>query len=92
MVAAGAYRRSSPVLGLLVVEATESLASPVSWSHHFIWMVLLVAWLALAEDRPRYGEWYALGVSVLLWAAPVLVGAARACRAVRRAGLAHAGR
>jgi alpha-1,2-mannosyltransferase len=69
-VAAGAYRRSSPVLGLLVVEATVSLASPVSWSHHFIWMVLLVAWLALAEDRPRYGEWYALGVAVLLWAAP----------------------
>jgi alpha-1,2-mannosyltransferase len=70
LIAAGAYRRSSAVLGLLVVEATESLASPVSWSHHFIWMVLLVAWLALAEDRPRYGEWYALGVAVLLWAAP----------------------
>lgn len=69
-VAAGAHRRSSAVLGLLVVEATESLASPVSWSHHFIWMVLLVAWLALAEDRPRHGEWYALGVAVLLWAAP----------------------
>ncbi len=70
LIAAGAYRRSSPVLGLLVVEATESLASPVSWSHHFIWTVLLVAWLALAEDRPRYGEWYALGTAVLLWAAP----------------------
>jgi alpha-1,2-mannosyltransferase len=70
LIAAGAYRRSSPVLGLLVVEATESLASPVSWSHHFIWMILLVAWLALAEDRPRAGEWYALGVAVLLWAAP----------------------
>ena len=70
LIAAGAYRRSSAVLGLLVVEATESLASPVSWSHHFIWMILLVAWLALAEDRPRYGEWYALGVAVLLWAAP----------------------
>jgi alpha-1,2-mannosyltransferase len=70
LIAAGAYRCSSPVLGLLVVEATESLASPVSWSHHFIWMVLLVAWLALAEDRPRAGEWYALGVAALLWAAP----------------------
>jgi alpha-1,2-mannosyltransferase len=69
-IAAGAYRRSSPVLGLLVVEATESLASPVSWSHHFIWLILLVAWLALAEDRPRYGEWYAVAVAVLLWAAP----------------------
>ena len=71
VVAAGAYRRSSPVLGFLVVEATESLASPVSWSHHFIWVVLLVAWLALAPDRPRYGEWMALAVSVLFWAAPV---------------------
>ena len=71
VVAAGAYRRSSPVLGFLVVEATESLANPVSWSHHFIWVVLLVAWLALAPDRPRYGEWWALAVSVLFWAAPV---------------------
>ena len=70
LIAAGAYRRSSPVLGLLVVEATESLASPVSWSHHFIWMVLLVAWLALAEDRPRAGEWWALALAALLWAAP----------------------
>ncbi len=69
-VASAAYRRSSPVLGFLVVEATESLASPVSWSHHFIWVILLVAWLALAEDRPRYGEWLALAVAVLFWAAP----------------------
>jgi alpha-1,2-mannosyltransferase len=70
IVAAAAYRRSSPILGLLVVEAAESLASPVSWSHHFIWVVLLVAWLALAPDRPRYGEWLALGVAVIFWAAP----------------------
>ncbi len=69
-VASAAYRRSSSVLGFLVVEATESLASPVSWSHHFIWVILLVAWLALAEDRPRYGEWLALAVAVLFWAAP----------------------
>jgi alpha-1,2-mannosyltransferase len=69
-VAAAAYRRSSPLLGLLVVAATESLASPVSWSHHFIWVVLLIAWLALAPDRPRYGEWLALGVALLFWAAP----------------------
>jgi alpha-1,2-mannosyltransferase len=68
--AALAYRQSSPILGFLVVMATESLANPVSWSHHFIWVVLLVAWLALAEDRPRYGEWWALGVALLFWAAP----------------------
>jgi alpha-1,2-mannosyltransferase len=70
VVAAAAYRRSSPMLGLLVVAATESLASPVSWSHHFIWVVLLIAWLALAPDRPRYGEWLALGVAAVFWAGP----------------------
>ena len=38
-VAAVAYRRLSPLLGLLAIEAAESLASPVSWSHHFVWVV-----------------------------------------------------
>ena len=73
-VAAAAYRRSSVVLGLLVVEATESLANPVSWSHHFIWVILLVAWLALAEDRPRYGEWYAARRRGALLGRAVVVG------------------
>jgi alpha-1,2-mannosyltransferase len=70
VIAALAFRRSSPVLGFLVVEATESLASPVSWSHHFIWVVLLIGWLALGVDRPRDGHWWAAGVAVLFWAAP----------------------
>ncbi|HVB92290.1 MAG TPA: glycosyltransferase 87 family protein [Acidimicrobiales bacterium] len=69
-VAALAYKRSSPVLGFLIVEATEALANPVSWSHHFIWVVLFIAWLALGVDRPRRGEWWAIGVVVLFWAAP----------------------
>jgi alpha-1,2-mannosyltransferase len=71
VVAMAAYRSLSPLLGFLVVEATESLASPVSWSHHFIWVVLLIAWLALGDDRPVYGEWWAAGVAVFFWAAPI---------------------
>jgi alpha-1,2-mannosyltransferase len=69
-VAAVAYRRSL-LLGLLMVEAAESLASPVSWSHHFVWVVLLIAWLALGADRPAYGHWWAAGVAVVFWAAPL---------------------
>ena len=65
-----AYRRYWPVLGFLVIETTESLASPVSWSHHYIWIVLLIAWLALAADRPSYGELWAAVVAVVFWAAP----------------------
>ena len=70
-IAVRAYRVSSPLLGLLVIEATESIASPVSWAHHFIWVVLLIAWLALASDRPRRGEWWAALVAVVFWAAPI---------------------
>jgi alpha-1,2-mannosyltransferase len=70
-VAAVAYRRLSPLLGLLAIEAAESLASPVSWSHHFVWVVLLIAWLALGADRPTHGEWWALGVAIVFWAAPI---------------------
>ena len=70
VVASQAALRSSAVLGLLVVEAAEALANPVSWSHHYIWMVLLIAWLVLAEDRPRAGPWLAAVVALLLWAAP----------------------
>jgi alpha-1,2-mannosyltransferase len=70
-VASVAYRRLSWLLGLLTVEAAESLASPVSWSHHFVWVVLLIAWLALGADRPTHGEWWALGVAVVFWAAPI---------------------
>ena len=70
LIAVGAYRESSPILGFLVIETAESLASPVSWSHHFIWVVLLIAWLALASDRPAHGEWSAALVAVVFWAAP----------------------
>jgi alpha-1,2-mannosyltransferase len=70
-VASVAYRQWSPLLGLLVVEATESLASPVSWSHHFVWVVLLIAWLALGADRPTHGAWWAVGVASVFWAAPI---------------------
>jgi alpha-1,2-mannosyltransferase len=70
-VASVAYRRWSPLLGLLVVEATESLASPVSWSHHFVWVVLLIVWLALGADRPTHGDRWAVGVAVVFWAAPM---------------------
>ncbi len=70
-VAVRAYRVSSPLLAFLIIEATESMASPVSWSHHFIWVVLLIAWLALASDRPAHGEWWAALVAAVFWAAPI---------------------
>jgi hypothetical protein len=71
VVARLAYFRSSLVLGLVVMEATEALASPVSWDHHLVWVVLLIAWLVLASDRPAHGTWWAAAVAILFWAAPI---------------------
>ena len=69
-VAVAVARRRSTLLGLVVVAGTEALATPVSWTHHYVWVVLLVAWLALAPDRPRAGSWWAMAVGVFFWAAP----------------------
>ena len=66
-----AAQRQSPLLGFLVIEATESMASPVSWSHHFIWVILLIAWLALAAERPAHGVWWAGLTATIFWAAPI---------------------
>ncbi len=58
--AAVAYRRSSRLLAVLVCAATGLLLSPISWLHHYVWIVPAVVWLAVGRDRPAKGEWWAL--------------------------------
>ena len=69
--AALAHRRSSPMLGLLVCAATGLIVSPISWVHHFVWVIPGILWLGLAEDRPRLGVPLAIGTAVLFWIAPI---------------------
>ncbi len=59
-IAAAAYRRSSPLLAALVCAATGLLVSPISWLHHYVWIVPAVIWLAVGHDRPAKGAWWAL--------------------------------
>jgi alpha-1,2-mannosyltransferase len=70
-VAAWAYRVSSPVLGILLCAATGLIVSPVSWAHHYVWVVPVLAWLILGRDRPQGGWWWALAAAVLFWIAPI---------------------
>jgi alpha-1,2-mannosyltransferase len=70
-VATWAYRSSSPALGVLVCAVTGLIISPVSWAHHYVWVVPVLAWLVLGLDRPRNGWWWALAVAVLFWVAPI---------------------
>jgi alpha-1,2-mannosyltransferase len=67
-VAVAASRRSSNLLGILVCGATGLLVSPISWWHHYIWLVPALAWMLLSPDRPKRGAWWAgFGILVFLF-------------------------
>ena len=70
-----AYLESSSFLGILVCATTGMLVSPISWEHHLVWAVPIMAWLALAPDRPTGGPvWAALaaGMPTVILAATLL--------------------
>jgi alpha-1,2-mannosyltransferase len=52
-VAARAHRHGRPALGLLCAAVTALLVSPVSWSHHWVWCVPLLAVLAVRSPAAR---------------------------------------
>lgn len=70
-VAAWAGRASSPMLGILACGVTGLIISPVSWAHHYVWLVPALVWLVLAHDHPRGGQWWAIAAASLFWAAPI---------------------
>jgi alpha-1,2-mannosyltransferase len=49
----GARRASGPVAALLVVAAAGLLVSPVSWSHHWVWIAPALAYFAFQAYRNR---------------------------------------
>jgi alpha-1,2-mannosyltransferase len=67
LVALAVAARRSEILTLAVIGFTGDLASPISWTHHLVWFVPLVLWLALSPNRPKAGPSLALGVALVLW-------------------------
>jgi alpha-1,2-mannosyltransferase len=69
--AALAYRRSSAFLGVLLCAATGLLVSPISWNHHYVWIVPALIWLLAGTDRPVKGlEWAAVAALVFMISPP----------------------
>jgi alpha-1,2-mannosyltransferase len=65
LAAAWAYRRSGELAAVSVCAVTGLLVSPVSWDHHWVWMVPVVVTVAYAGWRHRSRiAW--LGVACLL--------------------------
>jgi alpha-1,2-mannosyltransferase len=73
-VAAVACRRSSSMLGILVCAATGLLLSPISWLHHYVWIVPALSWLILGTDRPAKGEYWAAAGALPFIVIPRLSG------------------
>lgn len=70
-VARVAYIQGSTFLSVITAAVTGLLASPITWTHHMVWIVPLVAWLLLGVDRPRRGSVWAAAATFLAWSAPV---------------------
>ena len=74
-VAAVAYRRSSSMLGILVCAATGLMLSPISWFHHYVWIVPGLIWLVWGTDRPARGERWAMASALAFIVIPPIRGA-----------------
>ena len=59
-----AYRRSSALLAVLICAATGLMLSPISWTHHYVWIVPVLIWLVAGVDRPAWGELWALAAAL----------------------------
>jgi alpha-1,2-mannosyltransferase len=66
-----AHHSSSPLLGILVCATTGMVVSPITWAHHMVWVVPILLWLVLADDRPVGGWIWAVGAALLFWKAPI---------------------
>ena len=78
-VAVWADRRGYRLAGFLCCAVTGLLVSPFSWTHHWVWAVPLLVWLAGTAWRRRSAAWWAATVAVatvysrlvsLPWAGP----------------------
>ncbi|WP_158890472.1 glycosyltransferase 87 family protein [Amycolatopsis anabasis] len=62
------HRAGLPVHALLVTAFLALLVSPVSWIHHWVWIVPLVALLAAAACTGSRAAWLLLPVTVFVFA------------------------
>jgi alpha-1,2-mannosyltransferase len=65
------HARWSPFLGIMLCAITGLLISPVTWTHHMIWVLPAALWLGTSADRPRWGRPAAAFTVVLFWSMPV---------------------
>jgi DNA-binding PadR family transcriptional regulator len=63
--------RLSSFLGVALCATTGLLISPVTWTHHMIWVLPVAVWLGAAPDRPNWGRPAAAFTTALFWVSPI---------------------
>lgn len=63
--------RGQALLGISTCALTGLLCSPISWSHHWVWLVPLLLCLLLDPARPAWGRAAALAGCALAVLAPI---------------------
>jgi hypothetical protein len=58
------------LLGVLVCAGTGLLVSPISWPHHYVWIVPAVVWLVAGVDRPAKGVYWAGAATLVFMVVP----------------------
>lgn len=66
------YRRGQAAFGLCLAGLTSLLASPISWSHHYVWVVPLGIVLWQARELPGFVRWPGLIYSVWVATGPFM--------------------
>ena len=61
LLALWAHRRGEELLAISVCAAATLLISPITWQHHWVWMVPILLWLAQRAWRAR--SWLIWGVA-----------------------------
>ncbi|MBN9105220.1 MAG: DUF2029 domain-containing protein [Propionibacteriaceae bacterium] len=59
--AAVVHRRGREDLAICTAGVASLLASPISWGHHYVWLIPLGIVLWRASDLPGWFRWYGLG-------------------------------
>ena len=59
------HRRGQVALAICLAGLTSLLASPISWSHHYVWIVPLGLVLWQRRELPGYLRWP--GLAYVLW-------------------------
>jgi len=67
------HRRGQVAFALCLAGLTSLLASPISWSHHYVWVVPLGIVLWQARELPGYLRWPGLGYALWGGLAPFML-------------------